>query len=157
MPGHLGDAPLILARVNQVIKCDRKFAHASARGVPDRIRDRTRRAGDADLADPLDAERIDSRRALSLRARQRLQLRRGQDLHACWCQRAGEPIARLSSGDSSWWLLLAFVSTGRRPDQEVGEGLGAQAGETTLTEVIRDGGFTRVRRATAGPFNMHGP
>ena len=39
-------------------------------------------------------------------------------------------------------------------DQEVGEGLGAQAGETKLTEVIRDGGFTRVRRATAGPFNM---
>jgi hypothetical protein len=30
----------------------------------------------------------------------------------------------------------------------------AQAGETKLTEVIRDGGFTRVRRATAGPFNM---
>ena len=30
-------------------------------------------------------------------------------------------------------------------DQEVGEGLGAQAGETKLTEVIRDGGFTRVR------------
>jgi hypothetical protein len=39
-------------------------------------------------------------------------------------------------------------------DQEVGEGLGAQAGETKLTEVIRDGGFTQVRRATAGPFNM---
>jgi hypothetical protein len=39
-------------------------------------------------------------------------------------------------------------------DQEVGEGLGAQAGETKLTEVIRDGGFTRVRRAIAGPFNM---
>jgi hypothetical protein len=39
-------------------------------------------------------------------------------------------------------------------DQEVGEGLGAQAGETKLTEVIRGGGFTRVRRATEGPFNM---
>ena len=39
-------------------------------------------------------------------------------------------------------------------DQEVGEGLGAQAGEAKLTEVIRDGGFTRIRRATAGPFNM---
>jgi ubiquinone/menaquinone biosynthesis C-methylase UbiE len=39
-------------------------------------------------------------------------------------------------------------------DQEVGEGLGAQAGEARLTEVIRDGGFTRVRRATEGPFNM---
>lgn len=39
-------------------------------------------------------------------------------------------------------------------DQEVGEGLGAQAGEAKLTEVIRAGGFTRVRRATEGPFNM---
>ena len=39
-------------------------------------------------------------------------------------------------------------------DQEVGEGLGAQAGEAKLTEVIRDGGFTQVRRAVEGPFNM---
>jgi hypothetical protein len=39
-------------------------------------------------------------------------------------------------------------------DQEVGEGLGAQAGETKLTEVIRDGGFAQVKRAAAGPFNM---
>jgi hypothetical protein len=39
-------------------------------------------------------------------------------------------------------------------DQEVGEGLGAQAGEAKLTEVIREGGFARIRRATAGPFNM---
>jgi SAM-dependent methyltransferase len=39
-------------------------------------------------------------------------------------------------------------------DQEVGEGLGAQAGEAKLSEVIRSGGFGRVRRATEGPFNM---
>ena len=39
-------------------------------------------------------------------------------------------------------------------DQEVGEGLGAQAGEAKLTEVIRAGGFTQVRRATEGPFNI---
>jgi SAM-dependent methyltransferase len=39
-------------------------------------------------------------------------------------------------------------------DQEVGEGLGAQAGEAKLTEVIRQGGFESVRRATEGPFNM---
>ena len=39
-------------------------------------------------------------------------------------------------------------------DQEVGEGLGAQAGEAKLSEVIRAGGFSKVRRATAGPFNM---
>ena len=39
-------------------------------------------------------------------------------------------------------------------DQEVGEGLGAQAGEARLSEVIRSGGFASVRRATDGPFNM---
>ncbi|NWK97956.1 SAM-dependent methyltransferase [Sphingobium lactosutens] len=39
-------------------------------------------------------------------------------------------------------------------DQEVGEGLGAQAGEPKLAEVIRDGGFAHVRRAADGPFNM---
>ena len=39
-------------------------------------------------------------------------------------------------------------------DQEVGEGLGAQAGEAKLTEVIRQGGFESVRRVTEGPFNM---
>lgn len=39
-------------------------------------------------------------------------------------------------------------------DQEVGAALGAQAGEAKLSEVIRSGGFTEVRRATDGPFNM---
>ncbi|MFK0385806.1 class I SAM-dependent methyltransferase [Agrobacterium sp. NPDC090273] len=39
-------------------------------------------------------------------------------------------------------------------DQEVGEGLGAQAGEARLSDVIRSGGFKNVRRAFTGPFNM---
>lgn len=39
-------------------------------------------------------------------------------------------------------------------DQEVGTGLGAQAGERRLSEVIRSGGFGSVRRATEGPFNI---
>jgi len=39
-------------------------------------------------------------------------------------------------------------------DQEVGEGLGAQAGEQVLTDVIGAGGFSRIGRATEGPFNM---
>ena len=39
-------------------------------------------------------------------------------------------------------------------DQEVGEGLGAQAGEARLAEIICQGGFKTVRRATEGPFNM---
>lgn len=39
-------------------------------------------------------------------------------------------------------------------DQEVGEGLGAQAGEALLSQIVRDAGFGSVRRATEGPFNM---
>jgi len=39
-------------------------------------------------------------------------------------------------------------------DQEVGAGLGAQAGQAKLSEMIRAGGFSRIRRATEGPFNM---
>lgn len=39
-------------------------------------------------------------------------------------------------------------------DQEVGEGLGAQAGEARLSEVIKGAGFAGVRRAAQGPFNM---
>ncbi|WOF42756.1 methyltransferase domain-containing protein [Sphingopyxis indica] len=39
-------------------------------------------------------------------------------------------------------------------DQEVGEGLGAQAGEARLSQIVREGGFETVRRATEGPFNM---
>lgn len=32
--------------------------------------------------------------------------------------------------------------------------LGAQAGEARLTEVLEQGGFTRIRRATETPFNL---
>ena len=38
--------------------------------------------------------------------------------------------------------------------QETGLALGAQAGERRIAEVIRAGGFTRVRRAAATPLNM---
>jgi SAM-dependent methyltransferase len=39
-------------------------------------------------------------------------------------------------------------------DQEVGEGLGAQAGYTKIAEVVGSGGFKRVRSAFQGLFNM---
>jgi 2-polyprenyl-3-methyl-5-hydroxy-6-metoxy-1,4-benzoquinol methylase len=39
-------------------------------------------------------------------------------------------------------------------NQEVGLALGAQAGEARLREVLQSGGFTRVRRAAATPFNL---
>ena len=38
--------------------------------------------------------------------------------------------------------------------QEVGLGLGAQAGQKRLTEVLNEAGFTKVRRATETPTNM---
>lgn len=38
--------------------------------------------------------------------------------------------------------------------QEVGLALGTQAGEARLRDVISSGGFSRVRRATATPFNL---
>ena len=38
--------------------------------------------------------------------------------------------------------------------QERGLALGAQAGERRLAEVIRRGGFERVRRAAETPLNM---
>ena len=38
--------------------------------------------------------------------------------------------------------------------QEVGLGLGAQAGEARLRKVISEGGFRHVRRAAETPFNM---
>ncbi len=38
--------------------------------------------------------------------------------------------------------------------QEVGEALGAQAGQEKLTQVLTGAGFGSVKRATEGPFNM---
>lgn len=39
-------------------------------------------------------------------------------------------------------------------NQEVGTALGAQAGQARLEDVLREGGFTRCRRAAETPFNM---
>ena len=39
-------------------------------------------------------------------------------------------------------------------NQEVGAALGAQAGEKRLREIVRKGGFPRVRRTAETPFNM---
>ena len=58
------------------------------------------------------------------------------------------PIGRVFYGASTMICVPGSLS------QEVGKGLGAQAGEARLTEVLKAGGFTRVRRATATPFNL---
>jgi hypothetical protein len=47
-----------------------------------------------------------------------------------------------------------MICTPASLSQEVGLGLGAQAGETKLRKVALDAGFKHFRRATETPFNM---
>ncbi len=58
------------------------------------------------------------------------------------------PVGRIYYSASALICVPASLS------QEVGLGLGAQAGEARLREVVTAGGFTRFRRATETPFNM---
>lgn len=58
------------------------------------------------------------------------------------------PLGRAFYGASTLLCTPASLS------QEVGLGLGAQAGEARLREVVTSGGFTRFRRATETPFNL---
>ena len=58
------------------------------------------------------------------------------------------PVGRAYYGFSTLLCTPASLS------QEVGLALGAQAGEARLSEVLKEGGFTRVRRATETPFNL---
>jgi SAM-dependent methyltransferase len=58
------------------------------------------------------------------------------------------PVGRIFYGASTMICTPASLS------QEVGLGLGAQAGEMRLRKVALDGGFSRFRRATETPFNM---
>jgi hypothetical protein len=53
-----------------------------------------------------------------------------------------------------YYSFSTMICTPASRAQPVGLALGAQAGEKRLTEVLREGGFTRVRRATETPTNM---
>lgn len=58
------------------------------------------------------------------------------------------PVGRVYYGASTMICTPASLS------QEVGLGLGAQAGEMRLRKVAMDAGFRHFRRATETPFNM---
>lgn len=58
------------------------------------------------------------------------------------------PVGRIFYGASTMICTPASLS------QEVGLGLGAQAGEMRLRKVAMDAGFSHFRRATETPFNM---
>ncbi len=58
------------------------------------------------------------------------------------------PIGRV------FYSVSTLVCTPASLSQEVGAGLGAQAGEGRLTEVAKKAGFSRFHRATETPFNL---
>ena len=58
------------------------------------------------------------------------------------------PVSRLYYNASTMICVPASL------DQEVGEGLGAQAGEARLRDIVLKAGFSSIRRASEGPFNM---
>lgn len=53
-----------------------------------------------------------------------------------------------------YYSLSTMICTPVSKAQEVGLALGAQAGEKRLTDVLKQAGFTRVRRAAETPTNM---
>jgi SAM-dependent methyltransferase len=58
------------------------------------------------------------------------------------------PVGRL------FYAASTFICTPNSLSQDVGLGLGAQAGEARLRDVFAEAGFTRFRRATETPFNL---
>ncbi|SDH93133.1 class I SAM-dependent methyltransferase [Pseudomonas panipatensis] len=58
------------------------------------------------------------------------------------------PVGRL------FYAASTFLCTPNSLSQEVGLGLGAQAGEARLRKVFEEAGFSHFRRATETPFNL---
>jgi len=58
------------------------------------------------------------------------------------------PVGRI------FYSASTLICTPASRAQEVGLCLGAQAGEARMRDVVRQGGFTRFRRATQTPFNL---
>jgi hypothetical protein len=52
------------------------------------------------------------------------------------------------------YLASSAVCTPNSLSQEVGPGIGAQAGEARLREVFQEAGYTNFRRATETPINL---
>ncbi|RMD87175.1 MAG: class I SAM-dependent methyltransferase [Alphaproteobacteria bacterium] len=68
---------------------------------------------------------------------------------------AGDALAENMNPISQiFYSLSTTICVPASLSQDVGYGLGAQAGEKKLTAVLNDGGFSRVRRATETPTNM---
>jgi SAM-dependent methyltransferase len=68
---------------------------------------------------------------------------------------AGDALAEnLNPVGRTFYGLSTVICTPASLAQPVGLGLGAQAGQARLTEVLAEAGFSRVRRAAATPFHL---
>jgi len=68
---------------------------------------------------------------------------------------AGDSLAdNLNPVGRMFYSASTFICTPASLSQEVGLALGAQAGEARLAKVLREAGFTRIRRAAETPFNL---
>lgn len=68
---------------------------------------------------------------------------------------AGDTLAdNLNPVGRVYYAASTLICTPSSLDQEVGLGLGAQAGEKRLREVAREAGFEHFHRATETPFNL---
>jgi len=71
-----------------------------------------------------------------------------------------EPFANDRTEDNmnpigrAFYSASTLICTPASLSQEVGLGLGAQAGEARMKKVVMSGGFSRFRRATQTPFNL---
>jgi len=71
-----------------------------------------------------------------------------------------EPVAKARPEDNMnpvgrlYYNASTMVCVPTSLDQEVGEGLGAQAGPTKIQDIATRAGFSKVREATRGAFNM---
>jgi hypothetical protein len=71
-----------------------------------------------------------------------------------------EPFANDKTEDNHnpvgrvYYSASTLICTPASRSQEVGLGLGAQAGESRLRSVAEEGGFSQFQRATETPFNL---
>jgi SAM-dependent methyltransferase len=68
---------------------------------------------------------------------------------------AGDSVEdNLSPIGRAYYAFSTLLCTPASLSQDVGLGLGAQAGEARIRAVVETGGFTRFRRAAETPFNL---
>ena len=68
---------------------------------------------------------------------------------------AGDAVAdNLNPVGRAYYGFSTYLCVPNALSQDGGYALGAQAGEAAISQVVRDAGFTRVRRAAETPFNI---